>query len=171
MTLHYPVRTLIGDYLRGGFGFAVTASFVGFATMLTVIQYIFIAAAIMFAGFLFRTWQRHQTRYELDDIGIRAIGPFGKAIPWSEVRDIRLRYFSTRKDRKSGWFQLTLRGSGRGISVDSNLDGFDLVLERCVRVTAENRLDLREATIENFAAAGHPIAGTGGAAQETTEAE
>ena len=157
MNCHYPLKTLAGDYLRGGFGFVVTGGLVAFASMMTWIQYLFAVAAIMFAGFLFRTWQRHRTRYMLDDTGIRADGPFGRAIRWSEIIDLRLRYFSTRRDRKSGWFQLTIHDSSGRMSVDSNLDGFDQVLQRCAKAARANRLQLRESTAENFAAAGCPI--------------
>lgn len=157
MICHYPVKTLIGDYLRGGIGLAATGGLVGFASMITVIQYIIAAAAIMFAGFLLRTWQRHRTHYVLDDIGVQAIGPFGRAIRWSDISGLGLRYFSTRRDRKDGWFQLTIRGGFTKMSIDSNLDGFDEVLRRCAIASHNNGLELKDGTVENFAAAGFPV--------------
>jgi hypothetical protein len=153
----YPKKVLTGDYIRGGIGFAVCASLLVAARDFGVFHYIVLAGAALFGGFILRTWQRHMTSYELSEEGIWANGPLGKAIRWSEISDIGLKYFSTRRDRKEGWFQLTVRGRPRKISVDSDLDGFEEVLRACTPIFAANRLELSESTAENFAAAGFPV--------------
>lgn len=155
----YPMKSLIGDYIRGGGGLLITGGLLLAATMLTIFQYLFAAAAILFAGFVFRTWQRHQTVFELTDEGLAANGPFGKKLRWAEINEIRLRYFTTRRDRKEGWFQLTVLGDGGKVSIDSSLEGFEALLSRCAETIRRNQLELSDATAENFAAAGFPVRG------------
>ena len=155
----YPTKSLIGDYIRGGGGLFVTGGLLLAATMLTIFQYLFALAAILFAGFIFRTWQRHQTIFELSDEGLRANGPFGKALRWTEITDVRLRYFTTRRDREEGWFQLTVKSGGQSVSVDSSLDGFESLLGRCAETARRNQLELSDSTAENFIAAGFPVRG------------
>lgn len=170
----YPTKVLTGDYIRGGIGFAVCASLPVAAREISVLHYIVIAGALLFGGFLFRTWQRQMTSYELSEEGIWANGPLGKAIRWSEISEIKLKYFSTRRDRKEGWFQLTVMGPPGKVSVDSDLDAFDGFLRACAPIFKANRLELSESTAENFAAAGFPVradAAGGTTRTRTTEEE
>ena len=170
----YPTKTLTGDYIRGGIGVVVTGSLLVAVQNFNVFHYILLAGVALFGGFVFRTWQRHQTSYELSEEGIWANGPLGKAIRWSEITEIRLKYFSTRRDRKEGWFQLTVKGAPGKISIDSDLEGFDAFLEACAPVVRVNQLELSEPTAENFAAAGFPVradAAGGSTCTSTTEEE
>ena len=154
---HYPAKTVMGDYIRGGIGVAVCGGLLAATQNFTVFHYLLVAGLLLFGGFAFRTWQRHQTAYELSDEGIWANGPMSKVVRWSEITDIHLKYYSTRKDRKEGWFQLTLRGGTGKISIDSNLEGFDTILAACARIFRVNRLELSESTAENFTVAGFPV--------------
>jgi hypothetical protein len=168
MTSHrYPMKTLRGDYIRGGIGVVVTGSLLVGATTVTIFQYLLAAAAILFAGFVLRTWLRHRTVFELSEEGIWANGPMGKALRWPEITEIGLRYFSTQRDRKNGWFQLTLKNTNGKVSVDSGLDGFETVLEATASVIRISQLELSESTAENFAAAGFPVRAV--AAPESTQ--
>jgi hypothetical protein len=153
----YPIKAVIGDYIRGGIGVAVAGSLLVAVKDIGVFHYIIMVGGVLFGGFVVRTWLRHQSSYELDEIGIWTKGPLGKAIPWSEVTEIGLKYFSTRRDRKEGWFQLTINGPAGKISVDSDLQGFDAFLLACVPIFRVNHLELSEPTAENFAAAGFPV--------------
>ncbi len=157
MDCRYPMKSLLGDYLRGGVGLAAACGLLAGATMLTAFQYILIAAALLFAGYVLRTWVRHRTVYALSEEGLRADGPFGRAVRWADLRDARLRYFAIRRDRKSGWLQLTLKTADAKLSVDSELDGFDAVLERAALAVRRNGLELSDPMAENFATAGFPV--------------
>ena len=158
MTEHrYPGRSLVGDYLRGGSGLVITCAMLVMANMLSVFQYIMIGLVLLFAGFVLRTLQRHLTVYSVSDAGLRARGPLGREIAWSDLTDLRLRYFATRRDRKAGWFQLTLRSSSAKLSLDSELDDFDTVLEHAADAARRNRLALSEATTENLASTGFAV--------------
>ena len=170
----YPTKAMTGDYIRGGIGVVVTASLLVAVQDFNVFHYIVLAGLALFGGFVFRTWQRHKTSYEVSEEGVWANGPLGKAIRWSDITEIRLKYFSTRRDRKEGWFQLTVKGPPGKISMDSDLEGFDAFLQACVPVIHANRLELSEPTAENFTAAGFPVradAAGGSMTTNTTEEE
>ena len=67
---------------------------------------------------------------------------------------MKLGYYSTRRDRKSGWMQLEL-GAGRArLSLDSRLDGFDRLVRFATAAAAERELELSEATAANLSALG-----------------
>jgi hypothetical protein len=158
MTSHrYPMKTLRGDYIRGGIGVAVTGSLLVGATTVTIFQYLLAAAALLFAGFVLRTWLRHRTVFELSEEGIWANGPMGKALRWPEITEIGLRYFSTQRKGKNGWFQVTLKSPDGKVSMDSGLDEFNTVLEATASAIRANQLEVSELTATNFAAAGFPV--------------
>lgn len=152
-TFRYPPGPLIADYARAGAGLALTA---GPLLAFDVAVWAGVAlggAALLFGLFGLRTAQRHATVVELDDDGVRARGPLGGRVSWSELRSVRLAYYSTRRDRKDGWMTMTLRGRG-AVKLESSLDGFDRVAERAAAAARARRLRLSEATLQNFAALG-----------------
>ena len=152
----YPIGSLRGDYLRAAIGLFVTVGLLVAATKITIFQYLFAAGAIRFLGFFLRTAQRHLTVFRITTGALYAKGPFGKTIQLSAVTDIRLRYFSTMKDRngKGGWFELTLKSSTNKISIDSTITGFEQIMRTCINIIHENKLNLSETTVENFSSAG-----------------
>ena len=82
------------------------------------------ACMMLFLVYFARAVVRHLTRIELSETGITARGPFGGAVPWGELRSMKLNYYTTRSDRSGGWMQLDLGTGERSISVDSRLEGF-----------------------------------------------
>jgi len=156
MSLHgYKKGAVTGDYVRGGLGFAVTAFPVAFAPMLGTFQIVFLLIALVFAGFIAKTWLRAQTRYEVDDVGIQAHGPLSKTIKWPELAVLDLRYYSTQKEKNSGWMHLVLKDrNGVKISLESTLDGFETVLEHAASAARQNDLGLTQTTTDNLVAAG-----------------
>ena len=156
---HYPMNALRGDYLRGAIGLFVTVGLLIAATKITIFQYLFAAGAVLFLGFFLRTAQRHLTTFSFSNDTFQANGPLGKNISLPAVIDIRLRYFSTRKDRtgEGGWFELTIRDPKSKISVDSTINGFEQIMQRCVNTIHQNKLTPSETTIENFSSAGFPL--------------
>ena len=156
---HYPMNALRGDYLRGAIGLFVTVGLLIAATKITIFQYIFAAGAVLFLGFFLRTAQRHLTTFSFSNGSFQANGPLGKSISLPAVIDIRLRYFSTRKDRTGdgGWFELTIRDSKSKISVDSTINGFEQIMQNCVNTIHQNKLTPSETTIANFSSAGFPL--------------
>ena len=80
-----------------------------------------------------------------------------------------LKYFSTRRDRKAGWYQLTLSDGIVKITIDSELMGFDTVMKICSDVVIQKRLTVSETTSENFASSGFPLTGSGQRHKETMD--
>lgn len=123
-SFRYPGRALAAEYLRGGLGLAATAGPLAFVDPAPAVAWILAALAALFLVYCARTVRRQLTTIELNETGIRARGPLGAGIRWDELRSIELDYYSTRRDREGGWMQLKLRGAGRALRVDSELERF-----------------------------------------------
>ncbi len=155
MSLHsYPRSALVGDYIRAGAGFALTAGPLIWVKPASVMVYILGGLAILFAMFGFRTYVRQATRLELAAEGIRTIGPFGASLPWDALRQVELRFFSTQRSRRDGWMQLKLKGTGKSIRVDSSISEFSDIAETVVRQALDRDVVLDEHTRTNFQSLG-----------------
>jgi hypothetical protein len=150
----YPTATLAGDSVRGTAGLAMTALPLALLDMHWVLATAFGAAAVLFAVFLVRTAGRRLTVIDVTEAGIAAHGPFGTAIAWPQLSDMRLRYYSTRRDREHGWMQLTLRGRRRALRLESTLDGFEEVCAQACAAARANGVAFNDATVENLLALG-----------------
>ncbi len=152
----YPPAKLVNDYLRASVGalFAILALFVPMHPAVTAICAVI---AVLLLGFGARTWLRQMSRVVIADSGIAVEGPFGRAIPWAQLDRLRLRYYSTRKDNKQGWMELVLRGGGRRLAIESEIDGFEEIVKRAARAAAERHLPVDAATAGNLAAIGAPV--------------
>ncbi|MEM7445574.1 MAG: hypothetical protein AAF414_19795 [Pseudomonadota bacterium] len=157
MTSHrYDQSALNGDYARGGFGLALTLLPLLLIGVHPVVFWGLGAAALLFAVFLARTYQRQQTVIELDSNGIASHAPMAdRRIAWTDLGQLNLRYFSTRRDRKGGWMHLTLRdGGGTAMKIESNLIGFDTLVDQAAEAAFARRLTLSDATLENLLSLG-----------------
>lgn len=159
--LRYPMAALRGDYLRAGFGLALTIGPALAVPPAAAADYVLIPAAVLFLVFGLRTWQRQRARVVIDSQGISIFKPRRVSLDWRHVRSVRLSYFSTRGDRREGWMQLTLKGKDpqrstavRTIRIDSALDDFERVARCAAAATRANRLTISPATRANFDALG-----------------
>ncbi|MBM3572175.1 MAG: hypothetical protein FJX52_07405 [Alphaproteobacteria bacterium] len=84
------------------------------------------------------------------------------SLEWPLIRDLRLRYYSTRRDRTQGWMQLRLDGPGGALSFDSHLEGFDDLVRRAAAAARTAGLKLSAATLDNLGALGIDRSGLGG---------
>lgn len=124
-----------------------------FMDVASVMVWVFGGLFLLFLTFAGRTALRHSTTIELDAEGVTARGPLGSRLRWDEVDRVKLRYFSTRKDREKGWMQLAIGGGRKTIRIDSTLDGFRDVVERTAQHTSE-RISFDPPTLANFKALG-----------------
>lgn len=153
-THRYRRADLTADLARGGGGLLMTAGpLLVLPTHWAVAAILGVAAAV-FAVFTLRTLQRRMTIVELDDTGILSRGLPQRAIRWSEISDLKLKYYSTRRDRQNGWMQLSIRGTGSGLVLESTLTGFEDVVERAADAARENGVDLSVATTNNLISLG-----------------
>ena len=113
----YPASAMIGDYLRAAAGLVPAGAIFATMPVAPVPATLLGGFAIVFGIFGLRTALRHNTSIEMTDTEIRAYGLLAnglieRTISWAELDRLRLSYFSTRRDRKSGWMQLELAGGG-----------------------------------------------------------
>jgi hypothetical protein len=150
----YPASAMAGDYLRAAAGLAPTTLILATASVGSVAGVVLGGFAAIFGVFAIRTALRHGTSLEISDIELRATGLRPATIPWSRLDRMKLAYYSTRRDRKSGWMQLELRAGGARLSLDSRLDGFEQVARHAARAAAARGLELSAATAANLQALG-----------------
>jgi hypothetical protein len=150
----YPTSAMVGDYLRAAAGLGPTLFILASVSLGEVATAVLAGFAVIFGAFAIRTALRHGTSLEMDETGLRAAGLRRAVIPWGELDRVKLAYYSTRRDRKSGWMQLQLRAGRARLSLDSRLDGFDQLARQAARVATERGLTLSDATAANLQALG-----------------
>jgi hypothetical protein len=146
----YPSSAMLGDYLRAAAGLAPTALILATVSVDSVAAIVLGGFAAIFGAFAIRTALRHGTKLEVTETGVRAVGLMRTAISWTELDRMKLAYYSTRRDRKSGWMQLQLGAGSARLSLDSRLDGFDRLVRHAAVAAAARGLALSEATAANL---------------------
>jgi hypothetical protein len=155
MTEHrYPTKAMAGDYARAAFGLALTGLPILMSPPGSAVFYVLGPFALLFAIFGARTWIRHRTLVETDEQKVMVHGLWKGELAWSELQEVKLNYYSTKRDRSQGWMQLVLRGPEGRLRFDSTLDGFPEVARRAYQTARAKGLELSEASISNFAALG-----------------
>jgi hypothetical protein len=150
----YPASAMIGDYLRAAAGLVPTGAIFATTAVAPVPATVLGGFAMIFGIFGLRTALRHNTSIEMTDTEIRARGLVERTIAWAELDRLRLSYYSTRRDRKSGWMQLELSGGGTKLSLDSRLGGFGEVVRRATEAATARHLYVSESTATNLEALG-----------------
>lgn len=151
---HYPASSLLTDHVRAGIGLIATAGPLLFLDLLSALTCILAPLAVLFALFATRTLIRQFTTFELSDASLKASGPLGNEVPWSDLKDVELRYYSTRRDRRRGWMQLRIKGRKRAIRLDSTLRGFSDIVARAAKEADQHGITLSDSTLENMRAMG-----------------
>jgi hypothetical protein len=160
--LRYPIATLYADYLRAGFGLALTAGPLLLLDLADGVAWLLAALAMLFAWFAVRTVLRQLSWVELSADAIALGGPRSCRLAWADLARMKLAYYAPRRSRDEGWLQLTLRAAGGGaIRLDSTLAGFDRVLRAASRAARAKALPLDAATRANLTALGLDAAGEG----------
>ena len=155
MTRHrYPLRSLLRNDVKTVLGLAVSVTPLFIDGVSAIIFYIFLALTLLFLIFGLRTVLRHTTVIEVSDMGVRDSGPLGATIAWEDMRDARLRYYSTRRDRENGWMDLRLRRGSRSMRIESTIDGFEHIVERATHFASHHGVELSASTRVNLKAMG-----------------
>src|SRR6266496_2070210 len=150
----YPATAMVGDYLRAAAGLVPTGVVFATEPVGTVAATVLGGFAAVFGIFGLRTVLRHGTSLEMSDTELRAHGACSRRISWSELDRMKLTYYSTRRDRRSGWMQLELGAAGSRVRLDSRIAGFDRLVRRAAEVAAARGIALNEATLDNLNALG-----------------
>ena len=150
----YPASAMAGDYLRAAAGLVPTGAILATVSVGSVAAVVLGGFAAIFGAFAVRTALRHGTQLEVDETELRASGLSHATISWERLDRMKLAFYSTRRDRKSGWMQLELRAGRTRLSLDSRLDGFDRLVRQAATVAAERGLEISAATVANLQALG-----------------
>lgn len=155
MSVHrYSLQSLLGDYWRSAVGLVVAGGVWLLAPSTPHVAVICGGLTVLFALFTMRTVARQYSRIEMTDDAITRSGPRHRQLRWSDLERVKLRYYSTRRNRSGGWMTLKLSGNRSVIAVDSNIDGFDAIAARAARAIADNRIGADDVTVANLAALG-----------------
>jgi hypothetical protein len=152
--LRYPAKALTGDYVRAAIGlvFALTPAIA--LGEWTGVHWILVPLALLFLGFGVRTWRRGRQSVTWDDSGVSLSGPGAVRLAWDELRDFRLAFYSTSRDRTGGWMQLKLAGGTARLSADSSGENFAALVAAAHAAARARALPLDPATLENLKALG-----------------
>jgi hypothetical protein len=150
----YPTSAMVGDYLRAAAGLAPTVMILSTVSVGSVAGLVLGGFAAIFGAFAIRTALRHATGLEVSEAELRVTGLRPATLPWRELDRMKLAYYSTRRDRKSGWMQLELKAGGARLSIDSRLDGFDRLVRQAATAASQRDVELSEATAANLQALG-----------------
>ena len=151
--LRYPLRSLIGDYLRtsGGLGLGLVALAAGPAN--TVVLVLFAGIVVLFGLFGLKTLQRHLTRVALSHQGVACKDLRTRTIFWPELNELKLRFYGTKRRSpgdRSSFLQLTLAGAGTSFTLESSLEDFNLVAWRAAKAARENSLSIDPTSAGNL---------------------
>lgn len=150
----YPASAMVGDYLRAAAGLVPVGVLFATIPVGTVAAGVLGGFAAIFGAFGLRTALRHATSLEMTDTALTARGMWRTTIRWDELDRLRLAYYSTRRDRRSGWMQLDLGAGSARVRLDSRIEGFDRVVRHAADVALARDIELNEATAANLQALG-----------------
>jgi hypothetical protein len=155
--LRYPPKALLGDYARAAIGlvFALTPAIA--MGEWSWAHWILVPLACLFAAFGVRTWRRGRQSLSWDDSGVSLSGPGAARLAWDEMRDVRLAFYSTGRDRTGGWMQLKLAGAAARVRADSAGEGFADLAAAAYAQAVRRGLALDPATLANLKALGIQI--------------
>ncbi|HWK43724.1 MAG TPA: hypothetical protein VNT30_03310 [Stellaceae bacterium] len=148
----YPPSGLLGDLGRAVLGLVVVVTPLIAVPLHPVLAGFLGILVLLFLTFAGRTAFRAVRHIEVTDDGIATTGPWPVALPWDRLDRLVLRYYATRRDRKGGWMQLSLRAGRRRLSIDSQIDGFSEIVARAARAALARHLPLDDVTRTNLGA-------------------
>jgi hypothetical protein len=155
MTLHrYPARDLLGDYARGGIGLVIAGTMWAALPGAVYVHIVFGGLTLLFALFTIRTAWRQLLRFEMLPEGLVQVWPQRRVLLWDRLDGLRLRYYSTRRNREGGWMTLTMRAGDVRMAFESTLDGFDALARRAAKAGLHRNLTLDDPTRANLGALG-----------------
>ena len=156
-TLRYPAAALAGYHLRGATGLCVSLGPLLFLEPAPAVTIVLAAFAAIFLVHCARGVIRQYSCVEYDEAGIRISGIVRHAIRWEMLQELRVRYYTTRRDGESGWMQLQLRGDREHIVVDSSLTSFTQLVAVCATRFSMTGRELDDISRTNLASRGVSI--------------
>lgn len=147
----YPAGYFIRAYARAVAGLACTLGAWYAIPVSHAVTLVCVAIAAAFILYAVQIKLRQLTAVQWDGDGIDVEGPRPRRLPWSELRDVRLAYYSTRRDGANGWMQLKIRGKSGVLRLDSDAAGFDRLVITSLHHADRLGLDVTAVTRHNAA--------------------
>ena len=148
----YPPAGLLSDMGRAVLGLAVVVTPLAAVPLHPILAGFLAILAILFASFAIRTGLRYLRHIEVTEDGITSSAPRPVTLAWDRLDRMGLRYYATRRDRKDGWMQLSLRAGRHKLSIDSQIESFHTIVNRATQAAMARRLPLDDVTRANLAA-------------------
>ena len=152
--MHYPRRTITLEFIYTIVGLLFSLFPITLTSALPEVYGILSFLGLLFFLFGLRTIIRQYTFIEVSEDKITVGGLLRYSIVWSDIQELKLSYFSTRRDRAGGWMQLRLCAHNRTLRVDSTLKDFCKLVTEAVQKTFCNGLEHSAGTVENLKALG-----------------
>ncbi len=150
----YSTKEITKEYWRSGMGITLSLVPLLLLSPSSVIVYILGSFLCLFVFYGVRTYCRNKMKVILGDQAIQVTGLWEKLIQWEELEELKLAYFTTRRDGENGWMQLRLKGRGDRLRVESTITDFWELVSMCAHKARENGVLLDAATIRNMQALG-----------------
>lgn len=150
----YPTKTLIGDYVRSAVGLGIGVGVLTSVPASPVIVIVFGGLATLFLVFGLRTVQRQVMHVALTSEEICSAGFVTRVVPWRALELLKLRYYGTRRQRTqgdgAGFMQLTLKGGGTSMTLESSIEGFQYIAWRAAKAARDNGVSLDPTSAGNL---------------------
>jgi len=146
----YNTASIVADLTKSLIGIGLTASPLLFLNLASWLEVIFVLCFILFTFFAVRTVFRQKSSYYFCDEMLHEDGIFSKKLNMDDLKVFKIRYFSTRRNREAGWFQIKMIANDVKIVVDSSLNGFDDIVKKAILAAEKNKLDLDATTNANL---------------------
>lgn len=156
-THRYPTAAIRRGYAISALGSAASLALAFAGHENFVVSVMCVTIFLLFVAYGARMALRGASVIVLDQDELRVVGPRVHQIFWSELTDVRLRYYATRRDGENGWMELAVLGRDKRITLDSDIERFGHVAARCREAAQARGIELTPATLRNFEAA---LAGT-----------
>jgi hypothetical protein len=146
----YPSQALMGDYARAAIGLAACGAIAAMVPFASFAFFLFFAGLLLFLAFALRTASRHRAIVELDAEGLTLTDWRPRRLAWNDITALRVKYFSTRGDRSSGWMEMTVRSPSATLRIDSAIDEFAMIARAATDAARAKGVALDETTRVNL---------------------
>jgi hypothetical protein len=158
-TYRYDPKDLRAEWIRVGLAVAATAVLMVAAIGSTIVVVMCLAFLVLIIAYVTDLLLRQHTEVTVSDTGIEltTIVPAlskrplrAKRVAWRELKELRLKFFPTRRDREVGWFELILKGVNTTIKIQNSLSDFSGLLTEVFRQGREADVLISPTSEHNF---------------------
>ena len=144
------------DYFKALIGICFSLVPYLFFKISNELTFIFIFIFIIFVYYGFETFLRNISEIIVTDNGIYQKNAIlkEKYLSWDKIDTIKLRYFSTRRDKEKGWLELSIYKNNRKIKIYSSITNFSIILNIIANKAKNNNFEINNNTRLNFRAFG-----------------